>query len=154
MTFVSSARAMVHSYGNEELSSYYRIVRIISPWAISHASARIGWAYNISGLFTNIPYRGYIRVLYLYKNLELKRGGWAYNTSWAYNTYYTVLYFSARVCTTFGYYKRNTRPDEANVAMTSQLFSGGVGIGSSCRQLFWYLPKHSMAVLRSIARYS
>ncbi len=30
-----------------------------------------------------------ISVLYLYKNFELKRG-WAYNTSWAYNMYYTV----------------------------------------------------------------
>ncbi len=29
-------------------------------------------------------------VLYLYKNIELKRG-WAYNTSWACNTHYTVL---------------------------------------------------------------
>ncbi len=64
----------------------YRIVRIISPWAIFLKSAlnRVGLYYILS-LYTNIPH---ISDLYLYKNFELKRGR-AYNTSWAYNTYYT-----------------------------------------------------------------
>ncbi len=38
---------------------------------------------------TSWAYNAKYHVLYLYKTFELKRE-WAYNISWAYNTYYTV----------------------------------------------------------------
>ncbi len=67
----------------------YRIVCIISPWAISLTSAlNKGLAYNTYKAYIWI-FHIYVSILYLHKNFELNRG-WAYNTSWAYNTYYTV----------------------------------------------------------------
>ncbi len=46
------------------------------------------------GLIIRIELIYEYHVLYLYNNFELKRG-WAYNTSCAYNTYYTVLFYSS-----------------------------------------------------------
>ncbi len=54
---------------------------------LPYISSEQGWAYNTSWVY-NANYR----ILYLYKNFELKRG-WAYNASWAYNTYYTVYIY-------------------------------------------------------------
>ncbi len=63
----------------------YRIVRIISPWAIFLTTAlnRCGLIIHTE-LVYELPYISYRRTLSW-------RGGWAYNTSWAYNTYYTVF---------------------------------------------------------------
>ncbi len=72
----------------------YRIVLNISPWAISLTSAQnrgVGLQYVV-GLYTNY----HISASYT-KNFELERG-WAYNTSGAYITYYTVVVLGKHAC--------------------------------------------------------
>ncbi len=60
-------------YGN----SHYKFMMYYKPTPLFRADVR------------EIAHGLIIRTIQ-YKNLELKRGGWAYNTPWAYSTYYTV----------------------------------------------------------------